>query len=294
MGTEVEQNRKATRGSLKKGSGLLMSISVIGFLFFLSVVLWINWSKPRITPEPLSQKQHSLINRIPGKSDAIIYLGMKKIRSTRFWQDVLPDSLKTIPLIQPQGKLNLLLKTASINPAADIDDLIISFRRQGYRNQTFLAVASGPLATKISDRLLKSTGTATTLKGHACYRLDSTLWLTRSAPGEIAIAGDRKMLEGFLAPTGSFFQRDSLAVAMMKKAVYKSHLWFALPSAAWTSSALESLTSQNSDVNTLGNLTGYSILLSRSISMRALRLRANGSTAPAKPHGSHQHSFGER
>jgi len=33
MGTEVEQNRKATRGSLKKGSGLLMSISVIGFLF---------------------------------------------------------------------------------------------------------------------------------------------------------------------------------------------------------------------------------------------------------------------
>jgi len=44
MGTEVEQNRKATRGSLKKGSGLLMSISVIGFLFFLSVVLWINWS----------------------------------------------------------------------------------------------------------------------------------------------------------------------------------------------------------------------------------------------------------
>jgi len=34
MGTEVEQNRKATRGSLKKGSGLLMSISVIGFLFF--------------------------------------------------------------------------------------------------------------------------------------------------------------------------------------------------------------------------------------------------------------------
>ncbi len=41
---------------------------------------------------------------------------------------------------------------------------------------------------------------------------------------------------------------------MMQKAVYKSHLWFALPSAAWTSSALESLTSQNSDVNSLGNL----------------------------------------
>jgi len=254
MGKKTEEELRVTGGSLRKGSGLLMMISVIGFVFFLAVVAWINWPKTRIAPEPLSAEQHSLIDRIPGNSDAIIYLGMKEIRKSRFWQEVLPDSLKTIPLFQPPGKLNLLLKAASVNPSTDIDALLMSFRRQGYRDQNFLAVASGPLAAKISDRLLNRTGTATTLKGHTCYRLDSALWLSRSAPDEIAIAGSQAMLEGFLAPTGSFFQRDSLAVAMMQKAVYKSHLWFALPSAAWTSSALESLTSQNSDVNTLGNL----------------------------------------
>ena len=62
------------------------------------------------------------------------------------------------------------------------------------------------------------------------------------------------MLEGFLLPTGSFYQRDSLTAQLINKTVYKSHLWFALPSAAWTTGALQSLTSANRDMKSLGNL----------------------------------------
>ena len=70
----------------------------------------------------------------------------------------------------------------------------------------------------------------------------------------LALTNNKKMLAKFLVPSGSFFKRDSLSVALINKAIYKSHLWFALPSAAWTSGALQSLTSTNEGIKTMGNL----------------------------------------
>ena len=72
--------------SLKKGAGLLLSMSVIGTVCFLLVVLWINWQKPRLQPKPLSLELRAIIDRIPGKSDALIYAGLKDIRESRFWK----------------------------------------------------------------------------------------------------------------------------------------------------------------------------------------------------------------
>ena len=70
----------------------------------------------------------------------------------------------------------------------------------------------------------------------------------------MVLSNNKKLLEEFLVPTGSFLKRDSLTASLIDKAVYKSHLWFALPSAAWTSGALQSLTSTNQGVKTVGNL----------------------------------------
>ncbi|TLU81664.1 MAG: hypothetical protein FDX21_11365 [Chlorobium sp.] len=241
--------------SLKKGAGLLLSISAISTICFLLTVLWVNWSKPRLQPEPLSPQLKAVIDRIPGKSDALIYIGLKDIRESRLWKEIIPDSLKTAPLFQPKGQLDAILKATHINPSLDIDTLLISFKRHGYKEQNFLGIASGDFRNKLSDSILQKYSTASeSIGGHECYTIDNSLWACSLGPRRIALTNNKTMLKEFLVPSGSFFKRDSLSTALIDKAVYKSHLWFALPSAAWTSGALQSLTSTNQGVKSMGNL----------------------------------------
>ena len=241
--------------SLKKGAGLLLSISVISTVCFIILALWVNWSKPRLQPEPLTPALKALVDRIPGNSDALVYIGLKDIRESRLWKEIIPDSLKKTPIFQPQGKLDAILKASKINPTLDIDTLLISFKRHGYKEQNYLGIASGTFTEKLPASLLKSMSTSTEeIGGHQCYTLDSTLWLSPLGPRQIALSNNKKMLREFLVPTGSFFKRDSLSVALIDKALYKSHLWFALPSAAWTAGALQSLTSTNQGIQSMGNL----------------------------------------
>ena len=245
----------AEKRSLKKGAGLLLSISAISILGFLLVILWINWPKQRVQPEPLSPELKTLVDRIPEKSDALIYIGLKDIRQSRLWTEILPDSLKRAPLFQPKGKLDELIKAANINPTLDIDTLLVSFRRHGYKQQNFLGVVWGPVSGKLPESFLKANSRSSEIiGGHLCYELDSTLWLCTLGERRIALANSKTMLAEFLVPKGSFFQRDSLSAKLIDKAVYKSHLWFALPSVSWTTGALQSLTSANEDMKTLGNL----------------------------------------
>ena len=241
--------------SLKKGAGLLLSISAISIICFFLVVLWINWPKSRLQPEPLNQELKTMVDHIPGKSDALIYIGLKDIRQSRLWQEIIPDSLKKAPLFQPTGRLDTLIKESTINPSLDIDTLFISFKRHGYKEQNFLGIVSGSFTDKLPTSFLRiHSTTSENIGGHQCYALDRSLWLCSLGPRRIALANNKKMLEEFLIPTGSFFQRDTLSAALIDKAIYKSHLWFALPSAAWTSEALQSLTSTNKEITTLGNL----------------------------------------
>ncbi|MEI8185678.1 MAG: hypothetical protein WCG19_03180 [Chlorobiaceae bacterium] len=255
MPRNVEPEATVEKRSLKKGSGLLLSISVISFLCFLCVVFWINYPKPRIQSEPLSPELKTIVDHIPGKTDALIYIGLKDIRQSKLWQNIIPDSLKKAPLFQPKGQLNTLLKAANINPSLDVDTLLVSFKRHGYKEQEYLGIAWGPFSQKLPESFLrKNSSISEKIGGYQCYSLDSTLWLCPLSPRKTAFANNRKMLKEFLIPTGSFFQRDSLSTALINKAVYKSHLWFALPSAVWTFGALQSLTSANSDIKSLGNL----------------------------------------
>ncbi len=241
--------------SLKKGPGLLISISLISMLLFLCVVLWVNWSKPRIEPEPLSRDVRSLVERIPGKSDALIYLGMKDIRNSSFWRKVMPDSMKKAPIVRMGGKIDSLMNSRGIVMTEDVDTLLLSFRRAGFKKNDFIAVASGSFSGKIPESYLKLQSVESAqAEGRNCYALDRNFWVCPLGPRKVAIASSRQMLQGFLKPSGSFLERDSLSAALLDKAVYKSHLWFALPSAEWTNSALQSLTSANSDMKGVGNL----------------------------------------
>ncbi|NTV98496.1 MAG: hypothetical protein HGA70_04975 [Chlorobiaceae bacterium] len=256
MESRTEQEAVKNRRSFRKGPGLLIAISLIGFLCFLCIVLWVNWSKPKVQAEPLSPDLKTVIGNLPGKSDALIYIGLKDIRESRLWKEVIPDSLKKAPLFKAQGRLDTLMKAAAINPSEDLDTLLLSFRRTGYKEQNFICVAWGPFRQKLSGQFLKKNSRSVEkIGGSECYELGRDLWLAPLGPRKIAFSSTRKMLEGFLVPSGSFYQRDSLTTALIGKAVYKSHLWFALPSAVWTEGALQSLTSANSDVKSVGNVS---------------------------------------
>jgi hypothetical protein len=255
MESRTEPAAAPQKRSFRKGPGLLIAISLTGFLGFLCVVLWVNWSKPKMQPEPLSPELKTIIGRLPGKSDALIYVGLKDIRESRLWKEVIPDSLKKAPFFKAQGRLDTLMKASAINPSEDLDTLLLSFKRTGYKEQNFICIAWGPFRTKLSDPFLrKNSRSVENIGGSECFELGPDLWLTSLGPEKIAFSSSRKMLEGFLVPSGSFYSRDSLTTALIDKAVYKSHLWFALPSAVWTSGALRSLTSANSDVNSAGNV----------------------------------------
>lgn len=241
--------------SLKKGPGLLISISIVSMLCFLCIVAWVNWPKARLAPEPLNPELKSLISRIPGKSDALIYVGMKDIRRSPFWQHVMPDSMKKAPFVSMGARLDSLTKIRGIVMSEDIDTLFLSFRRTGFRKNNFLGLASGDFAEKIPESFLKEKSVETgSAAGKACYSLDSNFWICPLGPKKIAVASSREMIEEFLEPSGNFFRRDSLSASLIDKAVYKSHLWFALPSAEWTDGALQSLTSANRDMKGVGNL----------------------------------------
>ncbi|MEI8032082.1 MAG: hypothetical protein WCH05_01850 [Chlorobiaceae bacterium] len=255
MERNVPTEAAPEKRSLKKGSGLFFSITGFLTLCFFAVVIWINWPKARIQPEPLSPALKTVVDRIPERSDALIYIGFKDIRESRFWKEIIPDSLKKAPLFEEKGKLAQLMKAAAINPVEDVDTLLVSFRQHGYRQQQFICVAWGPFSKTLPESFLKThSRSRETIGGRTCYALDSTLWICPTGPRQIAMSSSRTMLQEFLEPHGSFFRRDSLSTSLIDKAVYKSHLWFALPSAAWTTSALQSLTSSNRDMKTLGNL----------------------------------------
>uniref|UniRef100_Q3APS9 DUF3352 domain-containing protein n=1 Tax=Chlorobium chlorochromatii (strain CaD3) TaxID=340177 RepID=Q3APS9_CHLCH len=238
--------------SLKRGAGLLMSLSALSILSLVFMAIWVNWEKPRQAAEPLTPEVKNLVDRIPSTTDALIYIGMKDIRQSRLWQEVIPDSLKQAPLFQPTGELATLLERSTINPSKDIDTLLISFKRHGYKEQLFLAIASGNLQTKLPKAM--QAGNHETLGGHSCYSFGSSLWFSQLNSRRVVLSNSKELLGNFLQPQGSFLQRDSLTTTLIDKARYKSHLWFALPSAAWTSGALQSLTSSNKDVKSIGNL----------------------------------------
>lgn len=255
MPRKTGPDTREKKRSFKKGAGLLLLISTFSMICFLAIVVWINWPKTRVQPEPLNPEIKGLVDRIPGKSDALIYIGLKDIRQSRIWTEIIPDSLKKAPLFQPKGRVEAIIKASRINPTEDIDTLLISFRRRGYKEQHFIGVAWGPFSKKLPESFLKSNSTLSEkIGGRQCYALDSTLWICQLDPKRIAFANSRSMLQEFLVPTGSFYTRDSLTTTLIDKAVYKSHLWFALPSASWTTGALQSLTSANRDMKTLGNL----------------------------------------
>jgi hypothetical protein len=254
-GNETSPATPALQPAKKKGPKVIATLFVLCVTVAVSGYLWINWKKPRIAPEPLSPELTAIIQNMPGSSDAMIYAGMKDIRESRFWKEAVPDSIKHSPLISLGKRTDSLMKAGGIDLNNDLDTLLVSFQRSGRKQQHFIGMACGPIASKAETHLLD---TASLQKAevarHRAYMLDSTLWVSPMGANRLAIASSSEMLEKFFRPSGHLFERDSTTASLIGKTPYKSHFWFALASPQWTAGALQSLTSKNSEVKSVGNL----------------------------------------
>lgn len=239
----------------KKGPRVMLTLFIVGLTGFLAALVWLNWPKPRMQSEPLSPELSTIIQNMPGTSDAMIYVGLKDIRQSRFWNEALPDSLKNAVPFSAGKRVDELMKQRGIDLSRDLDTLLISFQRSGRKQQKFIGMVWGSFATKAPAEALQAASLKTAdIAGHHAYALDSTLWVAPIGPRKMVIASSTEMLDGFFRPSGHLLERDSVSSAMINKAIYKSHLWFTLSSPQWTASALRSLTSKNGDVRSVGNL----------------------------------------
>lgn len=254
-GNESKPNQPLLQAPKKKGPKVIATFFVLGLIVVSVGYLWINWKKPRLTPEKLSPELTTLIQNMPGTSDAMFYVGLKDIRDSRFWQEAVPDSLKETPFLSMGKRVDSLLAVSNINLTRDLDTLLISFQRSGIKEQKYIGMASGEFARKFPATALRAASLETTeVAGRNAYELDSTLWIAPMGPNRLAIASSSEMLEKFLRPSGHLLDRDAPTAALIQKTPYKSHFWFTLPSPQWTAGALQSITSKNSDVKSVGNL----------------------------------------
>lgn len=239
----------------KKGPKVMATLFVLGLVVVLTGYHWINWKKPRLAPEALSPELTAIIQNMPGTSDAMIYVGMKDIRESKFWKEAVPDSIRNSPLLSLGKRTDSLMKTGGIDLNSDLDTLLVSFQRSGRKQQNYIGMACGPVARKASAPFLKSASLQTAeVAGRQAYQLDSTLWVSPMSANRLAIASSSDNLEKFFKPSGRLFERDSTTASLIGKTPYKSHVWFALASPQWTAGALQSLTSKNSEVKSVGNL----------------------------------------
>ena len=255
-GTDQTPMTPALQEPKKKGPKVILTLFLVGLGGFLTTLIWINWSKPSLKPEPLSPQLTAIIQDMPGTSDAMVYVGLKDIRQSRFWNEALPDSLKRAVPFSAGSRVDGLMKQRGIDLSRDLDTLLISFQRSGRKQQNFIGVAWGDFLSKAPEGTLKAASLQSAeISGRHAYALDSTLWVCPMGNRKLAIASSREMLDGFFHPAGHLLERDSISASMLGKAAYKSHLWFTLSSPQWTAGALQSLTSKNNDVRSVGNLS---------------------------------------
>ena len=251
---EQPQPQEEKSKARKKPSLLLITV-ILGTIGLVAQLLWVNWPKAVAEPEKLAPGLQSVIERLPGNSDALIYAGLKDIKASSFWKEVIPDSLKTMEWLQSDPVFRQIIDETGFEPIRDLDTLLVAFQQQNTKRQKYLGILWGAFDDKLPETYLDEKSTETRqYGGQTCYAFSDTLWVCRHSRREVLLSNSPQLLRGYLEPANSFLVRDSTTASLIDKAIYKSHFWFTLSSTHWTLGALQSLTSGNKDVKTLGNL----------------------------------------
>ncbi|MCG8341929.1 MAG: hypothetical protein MI684_03730 [Chlorobiales bacterium] len=256
MENQTEQSAEQTGGKkTRKKPSLLLITVILGTIGFVVQLLWVNWPKPVAEPEPLNAELAAVIDRLPGTSDALFYAGLKDIKESSFWKEVMPDSLKEMSWLPLDKTMKEIVSETGFVPARDLDTLLIAFQQQNTKRQKYLGILWGAFDGKLTTEYLKEKSIETRKYGNEeCYALSDTLWVCRPGDRQVLLANSSQLLRGFLEPEKNFLVRDSTTASLIDKAIHKSHTWLTLSSTKWTLGGLQSLTSGNKDVKTLGNL----------------------------------------
>lgn len=251
---QAEQQQPEGKKSRKKPS-ILLIVFILGMIGLIAQTVWVNWPKPAVEPEPLNAELSTVIDRLPGTSDALFYAGLKDIKASSFWKEVMPDSLKEMNWLPLDKTMRETIRETGFVPARDLDTLLVAFQQQNTKRQKYLGILWGAFEDKLTKEYLKKKSIETRQYGsEECYALSDTLWVCQPANRQLLMTNSPQLLRGFLEPEKNFLDRDSTTAALIDKAIHKSHTWLTLSSTKWTLGALQSLTSGNKDVKTLGNL----------------------------------------
>ncbi len=251
----TESSAAGNTKPVRKKPSLLAITLILGTIGLVTQMLWVNWPKPVTEPEPLGTELREVIDRLPGLSDALIYIGLKDIRQTPFWNTVVPDSIKQVNWLQFDTTLTRVMNASGFQPSRDIDTLLVQFQSKNSLKQNYLSVIWGNFPDGLDEQqLVRQSERKEIFSGTTCVGLTDDLWVCRPSERMALVASSADILERFLEPGSSFLARDSTTTALIDKAIYKSHLWFTLSSTYWTIGALQSLTSGNKDIESLGNL----------------------------------------
>ncbi|ARM30404.1 hypothetical protein [Prosthecochloris sp. HL-130-GSB] len=239
----------------RKKPSLLAITVILGTIGLVTQLLWVNWPKSRTEPEPLSTNIQDVIDRLPGTADALIYAGVKDIRESKFWNEVIPDSVKAANWLQFDTTLTRISRQTGFIPSRDIDTLLVEFQQRNARKQDFLGIVWGNFPEGLDIDALEHQAVQTiSVEGRRLAALREDLWICRPSGRMTLIGSSADIIGRYLAPHSSFLERDTTTTALLEKTAHKSHFWFTLSSPYWTIGALQSLTSANKDLQTLGNI----------------------------------------
>ncbi|ACF13787.1 conserved hypothetical protein [Chloroherpeton thalassium ATCC 35110] len=229
-------------------------VSIIS-LFFMSIAVWINWPKSRPEAEPLAPAVKERLSRLPGGTNVLIYLGMKDIRHSDFWQKIIPDSIKSARLFADTSALGRFSTATGFDFLNDADTMIYAAQSNAARSDKFISIITGDFQSdSVSAYLEKTSENARLYDSLLIYRTDPRLWVSLTSPNELVLASSADMIEHYLSTEKNFFEADTLLTSLLERTEYKSHLWMALGQAGWATGAMMGLTAANKELKSMGNL----------------------------------------
>ncbi|MCS6988346.1 MAG: hypothetical protein NZM06_02405 [Chloroherpetonaceae bacterium] len=240
-----------------RNRGCALAFVAVVTLFFGWIALMINLPASRPEPEPLAPEVRRKIEALPLGANVIAFANLRAIRQTGFWNEFLPDSVKSKPLFSDSSAIGRLMRLADFNVARDADTLMLAVQNRLDAPELNIAIVTATFDTaKIFKALpLVAKERFAVAPSKSAFRLDDKQWACFATPTELVLSNDVSLIERYLAPQESFFAADSVMSPLIDEVRYKSHVWLALGSTRWAMEALRGLTASSEGLSESGNVS---------------------------------------
>ncbi|MFN3386451.1 MAG: hypothetical protein ACK42Y_07660 [Candidatus Thermochlorobacter sp.] len=236
-----------------RGIGALIFVICVSALFGYAALL-ANLPRERPPADELPASVRMRLSGLPLNANVLVYLGLKEIRQSEFWQTFVPDSLKEKLLADTSTAIGRFANLMQFNFAQDVDTAIYAeVNRYGEIN-TSLAILIGRFNSARFKHLATTALDSVRSGNKLAYQLDTALWCAKVSENELALSSHADVLANYLQPRADFWTTDSTMTPLIERVQHKSHFWLALGSARWAFGAMRGLTTGNQDMQGMGNI----------------------------------------